>query len=174
MIIVYVIVATLIVLGIFFCVFGIVRSFKKSKSLLHYQTMRDLITLKRFKKKGETLEISEEEINENNPIKHYEKMRDRMTLKNKVEVEEPKGFGLSISSIIGGFITILIGISLIGPITQQVNQTINQTQMQNNSINPATQWSMDILKSVPAFFAIVIALTILVTIKILSSNYSSI
>lgn len=57
-----------------------------------------------------------------------------------------------IARFINGFISILIGVSLIGPIADQVN-TAAAT---GSSLTNATSWGSTVLKIVPGFFAIAI------------------
>ena len=57
-----------------------------------------------------------------------------------------------IARFINGFISILIGVSLIGPIADQVN-TAAAT---NGSLYNASSWGATVLKIVPGFFAIAI------------------
>ena len=55
-----------------------------------------------------------------------------------------------IANLIGGFVSILVGVSLIGPISQEVN-TVAATgsHLQNSS-----SWGATVLKLVPGFFAL--------------------
>jgi hypothetical protein len=55
-----------------------------------------------------------------------------------------------ISRLIGGFISILVGVSLIGPVAEQVNIAAGATT--NLSVN--TGWGATVLKLVPGFFAL--------------------
>ena len=55
-----------------------------------------------------------------------------------------------ISRLIGGFVAILIGVSLVGPIAEEVNTAAAATS--NLSIN--TSWGSTVLKLVPGFFAL--------------------
>jgi hypothetical protein len=55
-----------------------------------------------------------------------------------------------IANLIGGFVSILIGVSLVGPISQQVN-TVAQT---NGDLYNSTTWGATVLKMVPGFFAL--------------------
>lgn len=57
-----------------------------------------------------------------------------------------------IARFINGFISILIGVSLIGPISDQVN-TAAAT---NGSLYNASSWGATVLQIVPGFFAIAI------------------
>jgi small-conductance mechanosensitive channel len=57
----------------------------------------------------------------NKAIKHYEKIRDKLTLREpEPEPESGDSGGFSISSLIGGFITVVIGVMLIPTIAEQV------------------------------------------------------
>ncbi len=55
-----------------------------------------------------------------------------------------------ISRLIGGFVAIIIGVSLIGPISTEVNTAAAATG--NLSLN--TSWGATVLKLVPGFFAL--------------------
>jgi hypothetical protein len=55
-----------------------------------------------------------------------------------------------IANLIGGFVSILIGVSLVGPISQQVN-TVAST---NGDLYNSTTWGATVLKMVPGFFAL--------------------
>lgn len=55
-----------------------------------------------------------------------------------------------INRLIGGFVAILVGTSLIGPIADQVN-TAAAT---NGSLYNSSSWSVSVLKMVPGFFAL--------------------
>ena len=55
-----------------------------------------------------------------------------------------------INRLIGGFVTILIGVSLIGPISSEVN---NAAKDSGNLYN-ASSWGATVLKMVPGFFAL--------------------
>jgi len=57
-----------------------------------------------------------------------------------------------ISRLIGGFVAILLGVSLIGPISEEVNTATSATG--NLSVN--TSWGATVLKLVPGFFALAI------------------
>jgi len=57
-----------------------------------------------------------------------------------------------IARFINGFISILIGVSLIGPIADQVNTAA----ITGGSLYNATTWGATVLKIVPGFFAIAI------------------
>jgi hypothetical protein len=53
-----------------------------------------------------------------------------------------------ISQLIGGFISILIGVSLIGPLASEVNTQATGT------LATVTPWGATVLKLVPGFFAL--------------------
>jgi hypothetical protein len=94
-------------------------------------------------------------------IEDYEAGRNKLTpeikksQEKKEEVEqEYSGSGFSISSIIGGVVAILIGVSLIGPISETVKQVSLQTTA---TADASTIAGMNaILNIVPIFFTIII------------------
>lgn len=55
-----------------------------------------------------------------------------------------------ISRLIGGFVAILIGVSLIGPVSSEVN-TAAKT---DGDLYNAASWGATVLKLVPGFFAL--------------------
>jgi len=55
-----------------------------------------------------------------------------------------------ISRLIGGFVSILIGVSLIGPVSTEVNTAASSTGALYNS----AAWGATVLKLVPGFFAL--------------------
>ena len=55
-----------------------------------------------------------------------------------------------IANLIGGFISILVGVSLIGPVSTEVNIAANSTGHLSN----ASAWGATVLKLVPGFFAL--------------------
>lgn len=55
-----------------------------------------------------------------------------------------------IANLIGGFVTILIGVSLIGPIATQVNSAAAT----GGALANATSWGATVLQLVPGFFAL--------------------
>lgn len=57
-----------------------------------------------------------------------------------------------VARFINGFVAILIGVSLIGPISDQVNTAAAV----NGSLYNASAWGATVLKIVPGFFAIAI------------------
>jgi hypothetical protein len=72
-----------------------------------------------------------------------------------------------INRLIGGFVAILIGVSLIGPISEQVNTAAVSTNSTGSTCTSTSQagcsgaalyvtsgWSTTVLKMVPGFFAL--------------------
>ena len=72
-----------------------------------------------------------------------------------------------INRLIGGFVAILIGVSLIGPIADQVNTAAQSTNSTGQTCTTTTQsgctgaglyvsssWGATVLKMVPGFFAL--------------------
>lgn len=57
-----------------------------------------------------------------------------------------------IANLIGGFVTILVGVSLIGPVAQQVN-TVAAT---GSDLYNTTSWGASVLLMVPGFFSLAI------------------
>ena len=55
-----------------------------------------------------------------------------------------------IANLIGGFVSILVGVSLIGPISQEVN-TVSAT---GGSLANTSSWGATVLRLVPGFFAL--------------------
>lgn len=55
-----------------------------------------------------------------------------------------------ISNLIAGFVSILVGVSLIGPVSAQV-QEVAAT---GSALTNATSWGSTVLKMVPGFFAL--------------------
>ena len=55
-----------------------------------------------------------------------------------------------ISRLIGGFVAILIGVSLVGPVASEV-ATAAAT---NGALYNSSQWGATVLKLVPGFFAL--------------------
>jgi hypothetical protein len=55
-----------------------------------------------------------------------------------------------ISRLIGGFVSILIGVSLVGPISTEVNTAAATSGALYNS----AAWGATVLKLVPGFFAV--------------------
>ena len=55
-----------------------------------------------------------------------------------------------IANLIGGFVSILVGVSLIGPIATEIN-TVAAT---SSSLSNSSSWGSTVLKLVPGFFAL--------------------
>ena len=67
-----------------------------------------------------------------------------------------------IANLIGGFISILVGTSLIGPVSTEVytaacssNHSLSGTDC-DSALYSTTQWGATVLKLVPGFFALAI------------------
>jgi len=92
----------------------------------------------------------------NHHIKYKKEEREKLETDEEDEDEEHSFFGIpSIASVIGGFITILIGVSLLGPIAKEVS-TYNATHIStgyNTTVNAST-WGSTVLGLVSAFFAL--------------------
>ena len=55
-----------------------------------------------------------------------------------------------IANLIGGFVSILVGVSLIGPISTEVNTATSST----SNLTSVSSWGSTVLKLVPGFFAL--------------------
>jgi len=55
-----------------------------------------------------------------------------------------------IANLIGGFVAILIGVSLIDPISSEVNTAA----VTNGALYNSTSWGATVLRLVPGFFAL--------------------
>ena len=55
-----------------------------------------------------------------------------------------------IGNLIGGFVSILVGTSLIGPVSDEVAQAAVAT----GNLTAMTSWGASVLKLVPGFFAL--------------------
>ena len=55
-----------------------------------------------------------------------------------------------IANLIGGFVAILIGVSLVGPISTEVNSVA----VTDGALYNSTSWGATVLKMVPGFFAL--------------------
>lgn len=55
-----------------------------------------------------------------------------------------------IANLIGGFVSILIGVSLIGPIAVEVDSATNTS----SSLLAVSPWGATVLQMVPGFFAL--------------------
>jgi len=94
-------------------------------------------------------------------IEHYEKIRDELTVREQKEKEEQlnaSGFldHFSIGNLIGGFIAILIGVSLLPEITKQVGEAAKTTEL--------TGATAQMLSIVPVFFALAILFAAIATV----------
>lgn len=133
------------------------RAYKQSPSILHYRRVIDILTLRKLHNKlysNDLVTGAPKSKTGEDHIEHYEDMRDKLTLRKKpqeVEISEG-GSGIlgMLPNLIGGFIAILIGVALLGPITQQVGLASQQM----NVSSPSTEMTTTMLKMVPAFFAI--------------------
>lgn len=98
---------------------------------------------------------------------NYEKVRNKVTIRE--EEKEPEIevslAGSTVISMLPGFISlaliIFIGVSLIGPIANQVNLAMNENSLSNNATSSASLmlssgFTMTILKLLPAFFVLMI------------------
>jgi len=61
-----------------------------------------------------------------------------------------------IANLIGGFVSILLGTSLIGPISTEVNTAACGSNYSNcdSALYNTTSWGATVLKLVPGFFAL--------------------
>jgi len=57
-----------------------------------------------------------------------------------------------IANLIGGFVSILVGTSLIGPIASEVNTATEATA----NLTSVSSWGSTVLRLVPGFFALAI------------------
>jgi len=119
----------IILLGFITAFIFFIRAFKSSRSILHYQNIRDALTLKKKKKKPK------EDI--------------------KPQDKEEKPIGGIIGSIMGLFVTLLVGVSLIGPISEQVNIALKEVESEGNSLQ------ILMLQALPAFFIITILIVVI-------------
>lgn len=94
---------------------------------------------------------------------NYETIRNKVTLRKiqptKEKEQTSSERGPFIGTLIGGFIVILIGVSLIKPITEQVNTAqgiLNSTQDRQ-----VTAFTSSILESIPYLFSISILLVVI-------------
>jgi len=55
-----------------------------------------------------------------------------------------------IANLIGGFVSILIGVSLIGPVSTEVNSA----SFTGSALQNVTGWGATVLRLVPGFFAL--------------------
>jgi len=87
-------------------------------------------------------------------IRKYEELREKLSVREAEEEtgiteEEAESYGgFSLGNIVGGFITIVIGVSLVPIISKEINLA--------NSTNIVSPTNSTILKLVPIFFVIAI------------------
>jgi hypothetical protein len=95
-----------------------------------------------------------------NAIKHYEEIRDKLSVR---EAEEQTGItesefneygGFNLGSIVGGFVTILVGASLLGPISDAVNEATTQMNASGN----LTAEAQAVLQITPGFFVVAVVI----------------
>jgi len=55
-----------------------------------------------------------------------------------------------IANLIGGFVSILVGVSLIGPVSTEVNTAAGTS----GALENASSWGATVLELVPGFFAL--------------------
>lgn len=92
-------------------------------------------------------------------IKDYEEGRDKLTpevqkANEKIIESQEEGYsgGFSIGSIISGIVTILIGFSLIGPVSEQVK--LATVSSATNSTLASTEFTSTVLNTIPILFAL--------------------
>jgi hypothetical protein len=84
-------------------------------------------------------------------IDDYQDGRDKLTYrKKKIVVEEESSDGISLGSLVGAFITILVGVSMLGTIKDEISLAINSTS--------ELAASSTILQLVPIIFALAIGM----------------
>lgn len=108
----------------------------------------------------------------NTNIQEYEDARNKLTFRKKKEPEPEEdnenydstgsgfGGGFSLGNLIGGFVAILIGVMLIGPITEQV-KLATATQ---NITSPTLEATTSILSMMPGLFIFTIVIIAIVII----------
>ncbi len=68
-------------------------------------------------------------------IQHYEDIRDKLTLREKEEKEEELDYsnysGISLGGIVGGFITIIVGLTVFGTIKDELKNVCADTLAMN-------------------------------------------
>jgi len=88
-------------------------------------------------------------------IEHYEDIRDELTLRKKkkpiIIEDEENGGGLGLGNLIGGFIVILVGLSLLPTISEELKLSMEQTE----NISELNAMLLDLI---PMFFGIGIAI----------------
>ena len=133
------------------------RAYKSSPSLEHYRKVIDILTLRKLHHRlyptseGDIVYDKKKLKTGEDHIEHYEDMRDELTIRKKKEIEidtSGKGLrGISIGNIIGAFIAIFVGISILPIITQEVGKV---------QMNSSSEWTGTLLNLVPGFFALAI------------------
>ena len=61
-----------------------------------------------------------------------------------------------IANLIGGFVSILVGVSLIGPVATEVNISSSAGSTAGAALIDVSSWGATVLKMVPGFFALAI------------------
>lgn len=118
----------IILVGFLICLFLIFRARRKAKAIIHYESIRDKLTLREEEEKEKAKEI----------------------------VGEALG-GFNLGSLIGGFVMILVAIGLYPEITKEINSVCSTTSA-NMTAAASTLFcsgsGLTILKIVPIFFAL--------------------
>lgn len=141
--IIYFVAGGIVILGIVVFLFFFIRGKLQSAAIRHYEKMRDRITIEQIEHSGKEKKKSEEKIQED------------------YSDDDSPGFsgpGL-LSSLIGGFVAIFVGVSLIGPITEQVKSVST-----NSNLSDASTFAPQVLEMVPTFFIIGLVMVVLITV----------
>jgi len=87
------------------------------------------------------------------PIKDYKEARDKLSIREKPKKDSNDSLfgGFNIGNIVGGFVVLLVGVSLAPTIFQQVNSAANFS-MNNNSTSVSNPAASTLLNLVPFFF----------------------
>jgi hypothetical protein len=129
----------------------VMRSYRESPSIGHYKRIIDILTLRKLRKKGDIGAPNTYTDNTGDDhIKHYEKMRDKLTTRTKSKKEEGFSLPIPLGTLIGGFITILIGVTLLPEIAKQVGVA------QSNMNVTGTESASAVLSMIPLFFGLAI------------------
>lgn len=135
------------------------RAYKESPSINHYKKVIDILTLRKLHNRlysSELIVDKKKSKTGEDHIEHYEGMRDKLTLRKKPQEVYSGGDGDGgsilgiLPSLIGGFITIVIGVSLLPAISQQINQA------SMNVTSPSMEMTKTMLGIIPVFFVIAI------------------
>ena len=59
-----------------------------------------------------------------------------------------------IANLIGGFVAIIVGVSLIGPVASEVNISSNAASTQGAALIAVSSWGATVFQLVPGFFAL--------------------